>query len=128
MDNSAAYLIMILSPLLWLVSKLSVHYTIMYDIIRKKHSKSYVKKNSGNLFEKYFLWNFKNEIKPLPFYSNALLGLLVIIGSVSSIVYLFLAAIGYELHIFILPTIVCWFDIFLCTMRIFRQISDRLTK
>lgn len=128
MDNLAAYLIMILSPLLWLVSKLSVHYTIMYDIIRKKHSRSFVKKNGGSLFKRYFLWNFKDEIKFIPFYSHAILGILVMIGFASSIVYLMLAAVGHELHITILPIIVCWFDIFLGIARVVRLISDRLTK
>ena len=126
MDNSVAYIIMILSPFLWLVSKLSVHYTIMYDYMRKQHSKSYIKKKGGSIVERYFLTNFKSEINILLFYLNMFLGILVILGFVTSIIYMFLATVSYELHIIIIPKIVCYLDITLVIIRIIRLIDEKI--
>ena len=47
MDNAAAYLIMILSPVFWLIMKLSVQYAMVYENPKKKMSRSFLRKNSG---------------------------------------------------------------------------------
>ncbi len=128
MDNSAAYIIMILSPILWLVSKLSIHYTIVYENIRKKHSKSYIRKNRSSALNGYFLLDYKNEINGLLFYANLVLGVMVIAGFAGSIVYLILAVLRYKLRIIVIPTIVCGIDIFLAAARTVRLIFDKLKK
>ena len=128
MDNFAAYMIMILSPFFWLVSKLSIHYTILYDYVRKNHSKSYIKKNRRNLVDGYFMWDYKNEISSMLYYTNMALGVMVIIGFAGSIVYLSLATVGYRIKLIVIPTIVCYFDIFLGVARIVRLIFDKKAK
>ncbi len=128
MDNAAAYIIMILSPVFWLVSKLSIHYTILYENIRKNHSRSYIRKNRGSTINEYFLLDYKNEINGLLFYANLILGIMVIIGFAGSIVYLILAVLRYKLRIIIIPTIVCCIDIFLAAARTVRLIFDKLKK
>lgn len=126
MDDNTAYCLMILSPMLFLVSKLSVHYIIVNDILRMKHSKTFILKNKGTFFESFFLLKFKNEISRLLYYLNVFLGILLLIGIVLSLLYFVLWIIGYQIRCFVVPYSIMCVDILLVVIRIIRLIYEKL--
>ena len=86
MDNTAAYFIMILSPFLWFIMKLSVQYKMLYEMPKKKISKSFMKKAKGNIWSSFFSWKLKDRLNPFLFYFHAFLSIMVLIGIFQSIV------------------------------------------
>lgn len=126
MDNILAYCIMILSPFFWIICKISIHGVIEYDILRKIHSKSYIKKHSGNLWERYFLSKFKNDINTIIYYYHIFIGFLSLSGVVIFFLYLILFLVKYQLQIVIIPQIVIVIDILLISFRIVRQIYEKI--
>ena len=126
MDNNAAYCVMIFSPFLFFNSKLSIHYTIVYSKLRKNHSKTYIKKTSGNFWERFFLSRFKAEIDMISYYTNMLLGVLVIVGTIIALIYFLLWVVGYKLQYMFIPYITIYIDVGLSIMRILRLAYERI--
>ncbi len=119
------YLIMILSPLFFLISKLSLQYSILYDNLRKKHSKTYIRKSKGNLFKSFFLINFKKDIKIGLYLSNIIIGVLFILSVFISIIYLFLWIVDYDLQSYIIPNLTIRIILVLAFLRVIRLIYDK---
>lgn len=125
--DTTHYLIIILSPIVVLLTKLSIKYTIIHNILRRKHSKTFLKKNRGNIVEEYFCLKYKNEIG-LWFYLNFSAGLLLFLEILLALVYSFLWAAGHTLKLVIIPYIVIIVDLTLVYIRFIRQIIDKILK
>lgn len=117
MDITANYCIMILSPVFFWIMKITFSYEI-YETLRKKHSKSYIKKHKGNFLQRYFYFNFKSEINKVLYYFHFVLCILCILGIFFGIVYLLFWCVGYNLKYPVISDIVMYFDITLSIVRI----------
>ena len=102
MDITAAYLIMILTPFTFLITKLSIHYEC-YEYLRKNHSKSYIRKNKGKFIQSFFMITFRKELNNFYYYVNFLYGIFLVTSLVLAITYLVLWIFGYELRFLEIP-------------------------
>ena len=97
-----------------------------FDNLRKKHSKTYIRKNKGGLFNIFFLINFRNDIKKDLYIYNIVVGFLLIFSMIGSIVYLILWISGYELKLHIMPDLTVRIIILFTYLRLLRLILDKI--
>ena len=117
MDNAAAYLIMILSPVFWLIMKLSVQYAMVYENPKKKLSRSFLRKNSGGFWASFFSWNIRDRVGCFRFYFHIVLSVIVLLGVFQMITYSVLAMIGHALQTEMPVWITVYLDIALSLIR-----------
>lgn len=108
---------MILSPLFWLIMKLSVQYAMVYEKPKKKMSRSFLKKNSGGFWASFFSWNIRDRVSGFRFYFHFVLSVIVLLGVFQMITYSVLAMIGYELRTEMPVWITVYLDIALSLIR-----------
>ena len=104
MEQSTAYLIMILFPIIPWFLKLTISYKIRYKTSKVNVDKFY-KKNKTSFIKKYFYTALKPRLKPIVYYSNIVVGVILLLSILVSLIYLCLAICKYTLSIFILPYI-----------------------
>lgn len=128
MDNGVIFCIMIFSPIVFLISKLSIHYTIIFDILREKHSKTFIKKHKGSFIQSYFVYNFKKEIGKGWFLINALLGILLLISLIFAFIYFILFVFDYHFQSTAIPELVLRLDVILTYFHVISLIYNKFVK
>ena len=114
MEQSTAYLIMILFPVIPWFLKLTISYRIRYKTTKVNVDKFY-KKNKTSFIKKYFYIALKPRLKPLVYYGNIVVGSILLLSILVSLIYLCLAICKYTLSIFILPYI-CMYSTIILTV------------
>ena len=112
MEQSTAYLIMILFPVIPWFLKLTISYKIRYKIPKLNVDKFY-KKNKTSFIKKFFYTDLKQRIKPTVYYSNLIAGCILLLSILVSLVYLFLALCKHTLSAFFLQCITMYSTIIL---------------
>ena len=112
MEQSTAYLIMILFPVIPWFLKLTISYKIRYKIPKLNVDKFY-KKNKTSFIKKFFYTDLKQRIKPTVYYSNLIAGFILLLSILVSLVYLFLALCKHTLSAFFLQYITMYSTIIL---------------
>ena len=126
MYDSTAYAIMVFSPVIYLQLQLSIRYTILYSILRKQHSNTFLKKHRGNYIQWMFFRNFKPEIGPLWHHLNALVVLLEVISIFLAVIYLVLWLVGHVLLMKWIPWAWAVLDMACYLFFILKRAHDRL--
>ena len=114
MEQSTAYLIMILFPVIPWFLKLTISYRIRYKTTKMNVDKFY-KKNKTSFIKKYFYIALKPRLTPLVYYGNIVVGSILLLSILVSLIYLCLAIYKYTLSIFILPYI-CMYSTIILTV------------
>ena len=104
MEQSTAYLIMILFPVIPWFFKLTISYKIRYKTPKLNVDKFY-KKNKTSFIKKFFYTDLKQRIKPVTFYCNLVAGFMLLLSIFVSLVYLLLAICKHTLSLFFLQYI-----------------------
>ncbi len=127
MSDLAAYLVIVLSPVVLLVPYLNIRYSIVYSVLRKKHSKTYLKKNKGTFWNWLFFCGYKKEIGRGWYFVNAAAVLLEMLSLLFAAVYLVLWVIGHTLQIVWIPWV--WVDgiIVIYGLYVIKLLYDKLT-
>ena len=107
MEQSTAYLIMILFPVIPWFLKLTISYKIRYKTPRLNVDKFY-KKNKTSFIKKFFYSNFKQRLKLTTYYCNLVMGCILLLSIFVSLVYLLLAICKHTLSAFFLQYIVMY--------------------
>ena len=127
MSDSAAYLLMILSPIALFVPYLNIRYSIVYSVLRKKHSKTYLKKNKGPFWNWVFFCGYKKEIGRGWYFVNTAAVLLEMLSLLFAVVYLVLWMAGHTLQIAWIPWIWAYGIIVIYGLYVIKLLSDKLT-
>ena len=114
MEQSNAYLIMILFPVIPWFLKLTISYKIRYKT-RGVNVDKFYKKNKTSFIKKYFYIAFKPRLTPFVYYGNIVVGSILLLSILVSLIYLCLAICKYTLSIFILPYI-CMYSTIILTV------------
>lgn len=104
MEQSTAYLIMILLPIIPWFLKITISYKIHYKTPKLNVEKFY-RKNKTSYIKRFFYTDLKRQIQPFVYYANFSVGCVLILSILLSVLYLFLAIIRYELSIFVIQYI-----------------------
>lgn len=126
MEQSTAYFIMILLPVIPWFLKLTISYKIHYKT-PKLNVKKFYKKNKSSFVKRYFYTDLKQRINPLIYSANYIVGCLLILDVFISLIYLILAICQYELSNFIIPQSATYITIVLTVVLIvfgFLEILD----
>ncbi len=115
MEQSTAYLIMILFPVIPWFLKLTVSYKIRYKTPKVNVEKHY-KKNKASFIKRYFYVDLKKRLTPTIFYSNLVIGCILLLSILVSLVYLLLAVCKYTLSVFVLQYIAIYSTIILTVL------------
>ena len=115
MEQSTAYLIMILFPVIPWFLKFTISYKIRYKTPKLNVDKFY-KKNKTSFIKKYFYVDFKKRLNPTIFYSNLAIGCILLLSILISLVYLLLAVCKYTLSFFVLQYIAVYSTIILTVL------------
>ena len=113
---------------MYAVSFISVRYIIVEEQLRKRHSKTYMRKNKKSFFNHYFLWSYKNEIKKIYYFVYFYLALLLLAGIIVAIVYLVFWIIGHKTESTLVVYSCVFTDIILAVSREVRQIYTKFFK
>mgnify|MGYP003291408012 CR=1 FL=1 len=131
MEQSTAYLIMILFPVVPWLLKLTISYKIRYKTPKLNVEKFY-KKNKTPFIKKYFYVELKKRLNPTVFYSNLIVGCILLLGIPVSLVYLLLAICKHTLSAFFLQYIAMYstiiLTVFLLIFGTIEMIDDRKQK
>ena len=131
MEQSTAYLIMILFPMIPWLLKLTVSYKIRYKTHKLNVDKFY-KKNKTSFISRYFYIDLKNRLTPNIFYCNMVLGCILLLSILVSLIYLCLALCKHTLSNFFLPYIFFYSTIILTILLLIfgtlEIIDDKKTK
>lgn len=130
MEQSTAYLIMILFPIIPCFLKLTISYKIRYKTPKVNVDKFY-KKNKTSFIKKYFYIALKPRLHPIVYYGNFVVGSILLLNILVSLIYLCLAICKYTLSIFILPHICMYCTIILTVLLLIfgtMEIIDDKTK
>lgn len=122
------YIIIILSPVMYAVSFISIRYIIVEEQLRKHHSKTYMRKNKKSFFNHYFLWSYKSEIKKIYYFVYVYLALLLLAGTIVAIIYIIFCIIGYKTESTLIIYSCVFTDIVLAVAREIRQIYTKFFK
>jgi hypothetical protein len=128
MTYTAAYLIIILSPMVYLLLVLNIRYTIIYDVLRKKHSDTYLKKHMGGFWGKVYFRHFKTEISLPLYYANWFVTIFTASSVLISSVCLLVCVFGSSTQ---LKMIAHWYlkaDVLFVLALTIKQIYDKLAK
>lgn len=125
MDINAAYLIVILTPFTFLITKLSIHYEC-YEYIRKSHSKSYIRKNKGNFIQNFFMITFRKELNNFYYYVNFLYGIFLATSLVFGMAYFMMWIFGYELRFLEIPYLVAIVNLIVWFIHLLNIVRNKL--
>jgi len=122
------FCIIILSVFPAWLEKVSLHASAEYDYLRKSHSKSFIKKHKGKWWKNYFLINFKEELPPIIYFSNFVLGIWLLLCIAISIVGFILLIIGYQGNLDYIAKLLCYIDIAIFVFRFIRVLVQHFTQ
>ena len=114
----SVYLLIILFPIILLVQKIWVSYSID-NALRINHSKTYIRKNKGdNLFVRFFRLDFKDEISQYLFVKNLVISIGLLVSIILGVEYLIKYFISYPTTKFdcILANILSCYTIIIWTL------------
>lgn len=112
MEQSTAYFIMILLPVVPWLLKLILSYKIRYKTPKLNVDRFY-KKRKSSFLRKFFYAEIKSYISQELFLSNLLTGSLLLLCVFVSALYVILAMCRYVLSCFIIPTIAMYVTVVL---------------
>ena len=115
MEQSTAYLVMLLSPIIPCLFKLGVSYRIRYKT-PKLNVEKYYKKNKKNFLRKFFFLDLRQRIHPIIYFANYLLGVILMVFVSLSVIYAFLWLFRYELRFFVIPQVTSYISLILATL------------
>jgi hypothetical protein len=115
MEQSTAYLILILLPVVPWLLKLTLSYRIRYKTPKLNVDKFY-KKRKSSFLRKFFYVEIKSYISQVLFWGNLLIGSLLLLCALVSALYIVLAMCRYVLSCFIIPTIAMYVTVGLIVM------------
>ena len=128
MTHTAAYLIITLSPMVYLLLVLNIRYTITYDVLRKKHSHTYLKKHMKGFWERVLFRQFKTEISMPLYYANWFVTIFTVGSIFISLGCLLVCAFGSSIQI---KMIAHWYlkaDVLFVLVWSIKQIYDKITR
>lgn len=128
MTDTAAYLIIMLSPMVYALLMLNIRYTIVYTVLRKKHSHTYLKKHRGRFLERVYFRKFKTEISFPLYCANWFLSVFTVSSILISLICLLVCVLSNSTH---LKLIAQWYlkaDVLFILVLTIKQIYDRLLK
>lgn len=105
MDSSVLYGIMVFSPIIFWIAKVSLSYRIQYDLLPRKHGKYFIKRNKTGFYNGYLCMCFRKSLPFLVFTLNLFLGWWLILSTLASIVYLLLWLFGHQIQYVMIPSI-----------------------
>ena len=114
----SVYLLIIFFPIILLVQKIWVSYSID-NALRINHSKTYIRKNKGdNLFVRFFRLDFKDEISQYLFVKNLVISIGLLVSIILGVEYLIKYFISYPTTNFdrILANILSCYTIIIWTL------------
>ena len=114
----SVYLLIIFFPIILLVQKIWVSYSID-NALRINHSKTYIRKNKGdNLFVRFFRLDFKDEISQYLFVKNLFISVGLLVSIILGVEYLIKYFIFYPTTKFdcILANILSCYTIIIWTL------------
>ena len=123
MEQSTAYLLIFLSPIIILLSKLTVSYRIRYNTIKLDVDK-FFKKHKTSFWNRFFYIELKSKIPPILYISNLALGILMILLCSTALVYFALFLFQYQLKIIIIPQIIMHVDVVLTVLLIITGVIE----
>jgi hypothetical protein len=126
MNSVTAYLLMILSPVALLVPYLNIRYSIVYSVLRKNHSKTYLKKNKGSFGNRMFFHSYKAELGRGWYWVNAAALLLELFSLGLALAYLLLWIVGYTLQFLWIPQVWAHIIIAIYALYILKLLYDKL--
>ena len=126
MDNTAAYCLMVFSPILFIQLWLNIRYDIQYVHLRGKHSKTYLEKNRGSFWEWLFYKNFQNELDKGQYLSHSALLWLVMISLVVAMVYGVLYLAKHQIQYYWIPRLYAELDIVVANLFVLKNIHDKV--
>lgn len=127
MTGTAAFLILTLSPIIYLMLFLNVRYTIVYTVLRKKRSRTFLKKHSGNFKDRVFLKRFKSEIDLL-YYINGFLVIWVASSVIISFFCIIILMIEDGFCVDLFAQVYLKLDIVTIVVLTIKQIYDKILK
>lgn len=105
MDNNTAYMIVVFSPILYMLLWLSARYYAVYTCLRSKHSKTFLKKNRGSMVAWLSLWRFRNDLSGFVFFWQVLTMAFWIASIVLACVYGALWIFGHQIRHMGIPSL-----------------------
>ena len=126
MDDKTAYLIMVLSPLVFLLLFLSVRYTVVYGILRKQHSRTFIEKQKGQGLTWLLLSNFKQDMGSVWFGFHGFTLLAMALSICLAVGYLLLWIGKYPLKSYLLPHIMATADILAYLIFAIKAIGNKI--
>ena len=126
MDDSVAYSLIVFSPMLFLHLWLNIRYDVIYISLRSKHSKTYLKKNKGTLWDMLFFKKYKDQLDIRLYVLHGCLLWIVIISILLAAVYGVLWLSGHHIQHEWLPWLYVEFDIGVAGLFILKLIYDKV--
>lgn len=128
MDNSVAHALVVFSPILYWQLWLSFRYTAVNIKLRAVHSKTYLKKNAGNLWQWLFLIKFKDELPISLYLSHLLLLWMTLVSVLIAIIYGISWIAGCHIHPEWLPWLYIRIDIIVSACNAVKIICDKVSQ
>ena len=130
-EQSTAYLVMILFPVICWLFKITISYEIRYEMLKLNVDK-FFKKHKSSFFNKFFYVDLKQYIPPFSYYTNFLSGCLLLLSVLLSLIYLLLAILGYKLSVEVIPKITTYISLILGAILMIsgtiKTINDKFSK
>lgn len=123
MEQSTAYILVILSPIIAWSLKMRISYKIRYETTRKNIN-NFFKKNKTPFLKRYFYTDLKSLIPSSLYITNFLLGLLLISLVAISFIYFLLFTFGRTLKFLIIPKSIFYLDLVLASILMITGIID----
>ena len=116
MDQVAAYLLMILCPVIPWLLKLTISYIIRFKNSEYNIAKFY-KKRKISFIRKFFYVDVKQFIRPrILYYAIMLSGCILLLSIFAALIYFILALFKHTLSVFFIPDFVMRFTLVLSTI------------
>lgn len=128
MDTFVGYFLVVFSPVLFLQLLLSLRYIAVNEKLREHHSKKYIKKHYGNLWEYLNLLRFRKELPKALYFSYEFILWVILISVPVAIVYGILWLAGCPIFPEWLPWLYVGTDIILCFCNLVLCVREKLAQ